>query len=215
MKIKTSRFERAALRSADEPRARGPDVVFLGRSNVGKSSLINRLLGVKNLARTSSRPGRTQSVNFYRVNESWFFVDLPGYGWARVPESVRRSWKPMVEGYLDRRRRRIALALLIVDSRQTATQLDLTMKGWLEAKEIKYVVAATKSDKLSASGRARQDRALCEEFGASTVCERPILVSAQTTRGVGELWRNVDTALDAWWDRTRTDSKDRTQVPKS
>ncbi len=115
--------------------------------------MINRLLGVKNLARTSSRTGITQSVNFYRVNESWFFVDLPGYGWARVPELVRRSWKPMVEGYLDRRRRRIALALLIVDSRREATQLDLTMKQWLEAKEIEYVVAATKSDKLSASGR--------------------------------------------------------------
>ena len=204
MKIKTSRFERAALRSADEPRAPGPDVVFLGRSNVGKSSLINRLLGVKNLARTSARPGRTQSVNFYRVNESWFFVDLPGYGWARVPESVRRSWKPMVEGYLDRRRPRIALALLIVDSRHAATELDLTMKQWLEAKEIEYVVVATKSDKLSASGRARKDRILVEEFGASTVRERPILVSVRTGRGIGELWRNVDTALDAWWDRSGT-----------
>ena len=213
MKIKTSRFERAALRSADEPRAPGPDVVLLGRSNVGKSSLINRLLGVKNLARTSSRPGRTQSVNFYRVNESWFFVDLPGYGWARVPESVRRSWKPMVEGYLDRRRRRIALALLIVDSRHDATQLDRTMKQWLEAKGIDYVVAATKSDKLSASDRARKDRALLEQFGASTVCERPILVSARTGRGIRELWRNVDMALDAWRERTGTDPEDSKQVP--
>ena len=205
MKIKTSRFERAALQSADEPRAKGPHVVFLGRSNVGKSSLINRLLGVKNLARTSSRPGRTQSVNFYRINESWFFVDLPGYGWARVPESVRRSWKPMVEGYLDRRRLRIALALLIVDARHAATELDLTMKQWLEAKEIEYVVVATKSDKLSASARARQERALGEEFGASTVCGKPIVVSAQTSRGIGQLWRNVDTALDGWWDKTGTD----------
>jgi len=202
LKIQTSRFERAALRSADEPRTSGPDVVLLGRSNVGKSSLINRLLGVKKLARTSSRPGRTQSVNFYRVNESWFFVDLPGYGWARVPESVRRSWKPMVESYLDRRRRRIALALLIVDSRHAATELDLTMKQWLDGKDIEYVVAATKSDKLPASGRARQDRALLEQFGASTVCERPLVVSATTGRGIRELWRHVDTALDAWWDRT-------------
>ncbi len=204
MKIKTSRFDRTAFRPEDEPKVSGPDVVFLGRSNVGKSSLINRLLGVKNLARTSARPGRTQSVNFYRVNESWFFVDLPGYGWARVPESVRRSWKPMVEGYLDRRRPRIALALLIVDSRHHATELDLTMKQWLEAKEIGYVVAATKVDKLSASARARVDRSLLEEFGASTVSERPILVSARTDRGLGGLWRNVDTALDAWWDRSGT-----------
>ena len=192
------------MQPADEPKAPGPDVVCLGRSNVGKSSLINRLLGVKNLARTSSQPGRTQSVNFYRINESWFFVDLPGYGWARVPESVRRSWKPMVEGYLDRRRPRIALALLIVDSRRDATELDLTMKHWLEAKKIEYAVVATKTDKLSASGRARVDRVLLEKFGASTVRERPILVSARTDRGLGGLWRNVDTALDAWWDRTGT-----------
>ena len=205
MKIQTSRFERAALQAADEPRAAGPDVVLLGRSNVGKSSLINRLLGVKKLARTSSRPGRTQSVNFYRVNESWYFVDLPGYGWARVPESVRRSWKPMVEGYLDRRRRRIALALLVVDARHAATELDLTMKQWLDGKEIEYVVAATKSDKLPASGRARQGRALFEKFGASPACERPLVVSAQTGRGIRELWRYVDTALDAWWERTATE----------
>ena len=84
MKITSCRFEVAAYRPSDEPRAVGPDLVFLGRSNVGKSSLINRLLGVKGLARTSSRPGRTQSVNFYRVNEACNFVDLPGYGYARV-----------------------------------------------------------------------------------------------------------------------------------
>jgi len=121
----------------------------------------------------------------------------------------------MVEGYLDRRRRRIALALLVVDSRHAVTELDLTMKQWLEVKEIEYVVAATKSDKLSASGRARKVGALLEEFGASTVCERPILVSAQTGRGIRELWHNADTALDAWWKRMGRDSGDRTEIPGS
>lgn len=206
MKIKTSRFERAAFRAADEPKAKGPDVILLGRSNVGKSSLINRLLGTKNLARTSSRPGRTQSVNFYRINEAWYFVDLPGYGWARVPEAVRRSWKPMVDGYLARRRVRIALALLIVDSRHQATELDLTMKQWLEAENVRYLVAATKSDKLSASVRARRERTLLEEFGASTVCEKPILVSVRSGRGMGELWRSVDASLEAWSQMTGADS---------
>jgi len=97
LRITSTRFERAASDSSGEPQAQGPDVVFFGRSNVGKSSLINKLLGTKGLARTSSQPGRTQTVNFYRVNDALFFVDLPGYGWAKVPESVRQSWKPMVE----------------------------------------------------------------------------------------------------------------------
>ena len=91
MKIVSSRFERAASEPADEPRAPGPDVVFAGRSNVGKSSLINGLLGTKGLARTSGQPGRTRSVNFYRVHESCYFVDLPGYGYAKVPRAERES----------------------------------------------------------------------------------------------------------------------------
>ena len=91
VKIVSARFDRSAFRAEDEPKDPGPDVVFLGRSNVGKSSLINRLLGSRGLARTSSTPGRTQSVNFYRVNEAFWFVDLPGYGFAKVPAAVRRT----------------------------------------------------------------------------------------------------------------------------
>ena len=150
MKINSCSFEVAAYGPRDYPRAPGPDVVFMGRSNVGKSSLINRLLGVKGLARTSSQPGRTQSVNFYRVNDCCYFVDLPGYGYARAPVEVRRSWKPMVEGFLDARRERIALALLVVDARHSASPLDLTMRDWLEAKEIPYLVAAACACSLAA-----------------------------------------------------------------
>jgi GTP-binding protein len=214
LKITSSRFERAAFRPADEPQAPGPDVVFLGRSNVGKSSLINRMLGAKNLARTSSRPGRTQSVNFYRINESLYFVDLPGYGWARVPETVRRSWKPMVEACLQRRRQRMALALLVVDSRHAATELDLVMREWLETKEIPYVVAATKSDKLSASERARSERAMLDGFGAGGVAERPLLVSVRSGSGIRELWRHVDAALEAWWERVGVQSGAPRPVPR-
>ena len=118
MKIQSSRFERATTRAEDEPKAAGSRVVFLGRSNVGKSSLINKLLGVKGLAKTSARPGRTQTVNFYRVNESWFIVDLPGYGYAKVPEAIRRTWAPMVEGFLVRSRESIALGIIVVDARR-------------------------------------------------------------------------------------------------
>ena len=194
MKITSSRFEIAAYRPEDEPRAQGPDVVFLGRSNVGKSSLINRLLGARGLARTSSQPGRTQSVNFYRVNERFNFVDLPGYGYAKVPLEVRRGWGPMVEGFLERRRERIALALLVVDARHEPRETDRTMRDWLEAKEIPYLVAATKADKLSGNGRARAQRALAEGLGGSAV-DRPVLVSAQTGLGTGVIWRHLDRVL--------------------
>jgi len=187
---------RAACRPADEPKAPGPEVVFLGRSNVGKSSLINRLLGVKGLARTSSQPGRTQSVNFYRVNESCYFIDLPGYGYAKVPESVRRSWGPMVEDFLERHRERIALGMLIVDSRHPATELDLTMHAWLEAREIPYVLVATKADKLKSSRRDRSARELASGFKTFGVGDRPVMASIKTGLGVKELWRHLDAALE-------------------
>lgn len=161
---------------------------------MGKSSLINRLLGQKGLARTSSSPGRTRSVNFYRVNESWHFVDLPGYGWARVPESVRRTWRPMIEGYLERRARRIALALLVLDARHRPSDLDHTMRGWLDARRVDYLVVATKADKLSASGRERSRAMLAREIGGSPLDE-PILFSAATGLGLKRVWGWLDRAL--------------------
>lgn len=193
MKITSCRFERSAFRAEDEPEAPGPDIVFLGRSNVGKSSLINRLLGTRGLARTSSQPGRTQSVNFYRVNESFHFVDLPGYGYAKVPEAVRRSWRPLVEGFLERRCERIALGVLVVDARHAPTALDLQMRDWLDARGIEFVVAATKVDKLSGNGRAKSKKILIERLGAMSV--EPLLVSAETGAGTRELWRHLDRAL--------------------
>jgi len=168
--------------------------VLLGRSNVGKSSLVNRLLGQKGLARTSNTPGRTQSVNFYRVNESWNFVDLPGYGYARVPEAVRRKWRPMIEGYLERRAGRIALALLVLDARHPPSELDHAMREWLDARGLGYLVVATKADKLSGSGRERSRALLAREFGGGAVDE-PILFSATTGLGLKRIWSWLDRAL--------------------
>jgi GTP-binding protein len=195
LRIDSSRFVRAATQPQDEPRAAGPDVVVLGRSNVGKSSLINSLLGAKNLARTSSEPGRTRTVNFYRVNEAWNVVDLPGYGYAKVPEAVRRSWKPLVEGFLARRRERIALALLVVDARHEASDLDLAMREWLEAGGVPYLVVATKSDKLSAAGRAAARRVLAAAYGEAPGGAPPLMVSVRTGEGLREVWKHLDAAL--------------------
>lgn len=194
VKITSCRFEVAAFRPEDEPKSFEPELIFLGRSNVGKSSLINVMLGTKKLARTSSTPGRTQSVNFYRVNECFRFVDLPGYGYAKVPESVRKTWGPMIEGALERRRERIVLAIHVVDARHEPTRLDQVMQEWLEAKEIPSVVAATKADKLSGNARARVSRDLAERFARGQLVP-PLLVSSRTTMGIKELWKLADRAL--------------------
>ncbi len=195
MKISSFRFECSVFGESDLPEAAGPEVVFLGRSNVGKSSLINRLLGVRGLARTSSRPGRTQSVNVYRINEAFRFVDLPGYGFAEVPERVRAGWAPMIEGYLDRRRDAIALGIVLLDARRGATELDVRMRDWLRERDIPFLVAATKSDKLSggalAAVRRRVEKALAPDPGISP----PVFVSSRTGSGTREIWKSLDAAL--------------------
>jgi GTP-binding protein len=201
LKISSSRFVLSAFKPEDDPVTPGPDVVFLGRSNVGKSSLINGLLGEKGLARTSSQPGRTQSVNFYRVNEACHFVDLPGYGYAKVPEAVRQTWRPMVEDYLKRRQERIALAMLVVDSRHAASPLDVTMREWLENEQIDYLIVATKADKLSGNGREKAKRMLTKQLEGAPLGE-PILYSAKTGLGMKAVWRYLDQALAPKKDRT-------------
>jgi GTP-binding protein len=203
LKIDDCRFDRATVKAEDEPRPVAGDVVFLGRSNVGKSSLINGLLGVKGLARTSNTPGRTQTVNFYRVNRDHFFVDLPGYGYARAPKSVREQWGPMVEGFLTRRADAIALAILLLDSRHEPSELDRTMLTWLVDRDIPLIVAGVKADKLSGNDRSKAERALQRAFPTGDGGVAPFLVSATTGLGIKDMWRHVDAALAAHRDRDK------------
>jgi GTP-binding protein len=195
LKIVSARLAVTAFRPQDEPRQPGPAAVFLGRSNVGKSSLINRLLGTRGLARTSSQPGKTQSVNFYRVNEAIHFVDLPGYGYARVPEAVRRKWGPLVEGFLGRWADRIALALVLVDARHQPTHLDRAMQGWLDERGIAHLIVATKTDKLSGNARAISRRRIRETMTAESAVAEPVMASAETGLGIREIWGHLDGAL--------------------
>jgi GTP-binding protein len=191
MKISSSRFDTAAYSPEGEPALERPCAVFLGRSNVGKSSLINRLLGVKGLARTSSQPGRTQSVNYYMINESWYMIDLPGYGYAKVPLEVRRSWGPMVQGFLERHNKSIGMAVLLVDARRDPTEMDRQMRDWVESHAVNYLIVATKSDKLSGNGRANAQRVLTKEFGGEKRVD-PMMVSATTGTGMQLIWRHLD-----------------------
>src|SRR5690348_7680993 len=131
MKVVTAEFLKSAFTEADWPRDAKPEIAFLGRSNVGKSSLINSLLGVNRLARTSSTPGRTQSLNFFLINDRFRFVDLPGYGFARVPAAVRKGWQKLATDYLAKRNQ-LVLSIHIVDSRHQPAELDLQLHEWLD-----------------------------------------------------------------------------------
>jgi len=148
VKISSARFMKSTTRPDDFPRDQRPEIAFCGRSNVGKSSLLNTLTNVRGLARTSSTPGRTQTINFFVINESMYFVDLPGYGYAKVSKTVRESWGPMIEDYL-RNREQLNLAVMIVDSRMAPTDSDVMMKQWLDRCRIPTTVVLTKTDKIS------------------------------------------------------------------
>jgi len=148
VKISSARFSKSATRPDDFPRDQRPEIAFCGRSNVGKSSLLNALTNVGGLARTSSSPGRTQTINFFVINESMYFVDLPGYGYAKVSKTVRESWGPMIEDYL-RNREQLNLAVMIVDSRMAPTDSDVMVKQWLDRCRIPTTVVLTKTDKIS------------------------------------------------------------------
>ncbi|HJQ98692.1 MAG TPA: ribosome biogenesis GTP-binding protein YihA/YsxC [Candidatus Polarisedimenticolaceae bacterium] len=197
MRVTECRFERATVRAEDEPKPATGDIVFLGRSNVGKSTLINRLLGAPGLARTSSTPGRTQTVNFYAVNGRHFFVDLPGYGYARAPASVRNTWGGMVEGFLTRRRKAIAAAVVLIDARRGVGELDRTMLGWLVDREIPVIVAGVKADKLGGNARTKAAKDLVAALPVEDGGVPPLLVSAVTGLGIPALWTEIDAALAA------------------
>jgi GTP-binding protein len=180
-----SEFVLSAPEPEHFPKEEHPEIAFFGRSNVGKSSLINALLGQKELAHTSSRPGCTQVINFYRVGEALNFVDLPGYGFARVPEEIRLEWKKLIESYLERQA--LQLCVMVLDARRGWMQKDLDLKNWLDVHDKPYLVVATKMDKLkNQSERQRSLTALRQ--GATG---EPMLCSAKTGRGVREIWQAI------------------------
>jgi GTP-binding protein len=163
-----------------------PEVAFLGRSNVGKSSLLNCLLGGKRLAHTSRKPGCTRLIHFYRVSGQLCFVDLPGYGYAHVPQKTMAEWKQLVEAYL-LGRKSLTLSILLVDIRRGWMEKDLELKRWLEFHGRRHLVVATKMDKLRQSEQIRGLEALGRHAGA----EGLMPFSAVTGRGAREIWQAI------------------------
>jgi GTP-binding protein len=192
MIVSTCHMQINASRAGDFPRDGAPEIAFMGRSNVGKSSLLNRLLGMRGMARTSKTPGRTRAIHFYRVNGKIYFVDLPGYGYARVARPMREEWKGLVEAYLGRPGRP-DLAIQLVDARHEPTELDLELETWLRSRAVRRQVVLTKSDKLSGHQKARALAAAARRLDL-TPETAPIAVSAITGDGIPVLWRVIDAA---------------------
>src|SRR6185312_14106583 len=191
MKVVTAEFLKSAFKEADWPRDSKPEIAFLGRSNVGKSSLINSLLGVRGLARTSSTPGRTQSLNFFQIDDQYRFVDLPGFGYARVPREIKSTWGEMATSYLAKREQ-LVLSIHIVDSRHEPSKQDLQLHEWLQHNHKPYLIVITKSDKLSKNELAQSARRAARVFQDT---DSIIAYSATRRQGREQLWSAIEKSL--------------------
>ncbi len=200
MKILDARMLTTAAAPEDFPREGIAEVAFLGRSNVGKSSLLNALVGRKALARTSSTPGKTRLANFFLVERDLtsraarrvLFVDLPGYGWAKVAKTERAAWQKLVEAYLDGRVP-LRLAILLHDLRREPGDDERDLLAWLAARGVPTLVAITKSDKLAPMRRAERVKRLVKDYGLAP--ESMIATSAEKKDGIDALWRSIDAHL--------------------
>ena len=193
IKITSAEFIKSAVWPPQYPPAIMPEIAFVGRSNVGKSSLMNTLVSRKKLAKTSNTPGRTQLINFFAVNGKISFVDLPGYGFAKVAQSVKKDWGDMIEAYL-RERQNLAMVIFILDIRRDPSVDDLSLRDWLEHYRIPYISVLTKADKLSNNQAIGQKRLIEKTLGVNDQ-KRTILFSAKTQKGKEELWQFLENHL--------------------
>ncbi|RJR34569.1 MAG: YihA family ribosome biogenesis GTP-binding protein [Desulfobacteraceae bacterium] len=182
-------FVKSAFRQSHYPPADKPEIAFAGRSNVGKSTLINILLNRKKVARTGSTPGRTRSLNFFAVERQLYFVDLPGYGYARVSLDERRSWGEMVETYL-RERPNLNSVVVILDIRRDVGQGDLDLLQWLRTYQKNPILVLTKSDKLSRQQSLHRAKEIRDQL-EGTVAVAPVIFSSKTRVGREEIWKRI------------------------
>lgn len=192
MKIKSTAFVVSGLKPSQYPLSDRPEIAFAGRSNVGKSSLINAMLGVKKLVKTGATPGRTQMINFFSINDRFFFVDLPGYGYAKVPAEVQKKWGPMVETYL-KDRAGLRVVVVILDIRRTPNEADRDLIDWLAYYGIPEIVVLTKGDKLKRGKRTIQWKRIAEDLGIEP--SSIIIFSSSTGMGKEALWKALEVVL--------------------
>lgn len=191
MKITSAEFVKSAFEKSHWTTGGLREIAFLGRSNVGKSSLLNSLLLRKGLARTSNTPGRTQSINFFLINESFYFADLPGYGYARVSKSMRADWGKMAEEYLSEREE-LALCIQLIDSRHKPTPLDIQLNEWLVFNNKPHLIVATKADKIS----KHEGQKSLIEVGKVLPGAKILTFSARTSHGREQVWAEINAAVN-------------------
>lgn len=195
MIIKTVDFIKSSVKPSQYPEYDFPEIAFAGRSNVGKSSLINTLIQRKDMVKTSSKPGCTQLINFFLVNENLSFVDLPGYGYAKVSKKIRSQWQPMVNLYLSQRKSLLGLILLI-DIRRDPEKEEFDMMEWLEAHEIPYLVVLTKSDKLSKTEQQKRLLSICSQMNREK--NNVILFSTRTKMGRDTILGEIENLMGVY-----------------
>lgn len=192
MKINKAEIIISAVSEAQYPKDELPEIVLLGRSNVGKSSLINTLINRQHLARTSSRPGKTQTMNFYQINDQFRFVDMPGYGYAKVSRKEQEKWGQMIENYL-LNRDNLRMTFLLVDSRHEPTEDDQLMYNWLKYYHLSTQVILTKFDKLSSSQKKQSIKKL---IGTLSIEPDHVLpFSSVTKEGVETCWQIIQNSI--------------------
>lgn len=189
MNVNNAELIISAVSSKQYPNVNLPEIAFAGRSNVGKSSLINRLTNRKKLARTSSSPGKTATLNFYKIENALYFVDLPGYGYAKVSWNERQKWADMINEYLAKSPQ-LKSIFQLVDARHNPTKDDITMFDWIKASGLDYMVIATKTDKLGKTAIAKNKANICEILEVEE--DKVIMFSAETGLGKDEVWEYID-----------------------
>ncbi len=193
MKIDSVELKQIAVRQSQYPEPTFPEFLLVGRSNVGKSSFINTLIARKNFAHTSSKPGKTQTLNFYLVNQRFYLVDVPGYGYANMAKDQTRKMGLMIEEYL-KSRGNLSQVFLLIDYRHKPTEDDVLMYDFLKYYGIKTTIVATKCDKVSQNARVKQDRLIRETFKLHDE-DMVILFSSLTKKGREEIYRIIESGL--------------------
>lgn len=187
-------FVKGAARWQDLPDDDRPEVAFIGRSNVGKSSLINMILERRNLARTSGTPGKTQQFNYYLVRDAFYFVDLPGYGYAKIARTERERWMRMIGRYLTEREP-LRIVFHLIDGRHAPTAFDREIIGFMKGSPVPYIICLTKTDKLSGNERAKSAATTSRVLLEMGLEVPVILTSAETGRGRKEIWDWIDSLI--------------------
>ena len=194
MKIKSAEFIDSIYDLRTLPKSVLSEFVFVGRSNVGKSSLVNKICGKKKLAKIGSVPGKTRQLNYFLINEEFYLVDLPGYGYAKVPEQIRAGWKKLVEDYISQRQN-VNMVFVLNDSRHEPTYLDELMVSWLEYYEIPYAIILTKSDKISQNKMEKQIYRSSKIVNNEDLCKDYIPFSIITGEGKNEIVSLIEEQL--------------------